>query len=79
VVALAPHNISVATVAPGFVDTDMSAEDLRSPLGKQIRARNPFHKVATPEEIAIAVVYMASEAAEWADMAMVDLTGSQLG
>lgn len=78
VYALAPHNISVATVAPGFVDTDMSAEDLSSPLGKQIRARNPFHKVATPEEIAIAVVYMASDAAEWVSTAMVDLTGSQL-
>jgi 3-oxoacyl-[acyl-carrier protein] reductase len=75
---LAPHNISVATVAPGFVNTDMSAEDLRSPRGKELRAGNPFQKVATPEEIAIAVVYMASDAAEWASMAMVDLTGSYL-
>lgn len=76
--ALGRHNISVATVAPGFVDTDMSAEDLRSPLGKVIRARNPFNKVATPEDIATAVVYMASDAAEWASTAVVDLTGSQL-
>lgn len=76
--SIAPYNISVATIAPGFVNTDMSAEDLRSPRGKEIRARNPFQKVATPEEIAAAVVYMASDAARWASTAMVDLTGSYI-
>ncbi len=32
-VALAPHDISVVTVAPGWVDTDMAQETLASPQG----------------------------------------------
>jgi 3-oxoacyl-[acyl-carrier protein] reductase len=74
--ALASYGISVATVAPGYVLTDMAAEDLNSPRGDEIRAQSPFHRVATPEEIAAAVVYLASDDAEWASGAILDLNGA---
>jgi NAD(P)-dependent dehydrogenase (short-subunit alcohol dehydrogenase family) len=74
--ALAPHGISVATVAPGYVLTDMAAEDLNSPRGDEIRAQSPFNRVATPEEIAAAAVYLASDDAEWASGAILDLNGA---
>jgi 3-oxoacyl-[acyl-carrier protein] reductase len=74
--ALASYGISVATVAPGYVLTDMAAGDLNSPRGEAIRAQSPFNRVATPEEIAAAVVYLASEAAEWASGAILDLNGA---
>ena len=68
--------ISVATVAPGYVLTDMAAGDLNSPRGDEIRAQSPFNRVATPEEIAAAVVYLASDDAEWASGAILDLNGA---
>jgi 3-oxoacyl-[acyl-carrier protein] reductase len=74
--ALAPYGISVATVAPGYVLTDMAADDLYSPRGEEIRAQSPFNRVATPEEIAAAVVYLASDDAEWASGAILDLNGA---
>jgi 3-oxoacyl-[acyl-carrier protein] reductase len=74
--ALAPHGISVATVAPGYVLTDMAAGDLDSARGDEIRAQSPFNRVATPEEIAAAVVYLASDDAEWASGAILDLNGA---
>ena len=74
--ALAPFGISVATVAPGYVETEMAAADLNSPRGEEIRAQSPFNRVATPEEIAAAVVYLASDAAEWASGAILDLNGA---
>ena len=74
--ALAPFGIAVSTVAPGFVETDMAAEILNSEQGEQIRAQSPFNRVATPEEIAAAVVYLASEQAEWASGAILDLNGA---
>jgi 3-oxoacyl-[acyl-carrier protein] reductase len=74
--ALAPLGISVATVAPGYVDTEMAAEDLNSARGDEIRAQSPFNRVATPEEIAAAVVYLASDQAEWASGAVLDLNGA---
>jgi 3-oxoacyl-[acyl-carrier protein] reductase len=75
-IALAPHGITVATVAPGFVDTDMAASHLASPAGDAIRAQSPFQRVAEPEEIAAAVMYLASPQAEWASGAILDLNGA---
>ena len=74
--ALAPFGISVATVAPGYVETEMAAADLTSGRGEQIRAQSPFNRVAAPEEIAAAVVYLASDQAEWASGAILDLNGA---
>ena len=75
-VALAPHGITVASVAPGFVATDMTTELLATPAGDVIRAQSPFGRVATVEEIAAAVVYLASPEAEWVSGAVLDLNGA---
>jgi 3-oxoacyl-[acyl-carrier protein] reductase len=74
--ALAPFGIAVASVAPGFVETAMARPDLDSARGEEIRAQSPFNRVATTEEIAAAVVYLASEQAEWASGAVLDLNGA---
>ncbi|GIH62745.1 MULTISPECIES: SDR family NAD(P)-dependent oxidoreductase [Microbispora] len=75
-IALAPLGIAVATVAPGFVETDMTDEHLKAPRGDEIRAQSPFGRVARPEEIAAAVLYLASPDAEWASGTIVDLNGA---
>ena len=74
--ALAPFGIAVASVAPGFVETAMARADLDSARGEEIRAQSPFNRVATTGEIAAAVVYLASEQAEWASGAVLDLNGA---
>ena len=75
-VALAPHGITVASVAPGYVATDMTVEELATAAGDVIRAQSPFGRVATVEEIAAAVVYLASPEAEWVSGAVLDLNGA---
>jgi NAD(P)-dependent dehydrogenase (short-subunit alcohol dehydrogenase family) len=75
-VALAPHNITVSAVAPGFVQTDMAAAHLQGESGAAIRAQSPFGRVAEPEEIAAAVLYLASPEAVWASGAILDLNGA---
>ncbi|MBX7265688.1 SDR family oxidoreductase [Micromonospora sp. Llam7] len=75
-VALAPYGIAVATVAPGFVETDMTNEYLKAPRGAAIRAQSPFDRVARPEEIAAAVHWLASTEAEWASGTIIDLNGA---
>jgi 3-oxoacyl-[acyl-carrier protein] reductase len=74
--ALAPRGIAVTAVAPGYVETEMAREHLESPRGDEIRAQSPFRRVARPEEIAAAVVWLASPEAEWASGAVVDLNGA---
>lgn len=75
-VALAPHGISVATLAPGFIATDMAQPLLEGPEGAGVRAQSPFDRVATPEEVASALVALADPAAEWVSGAVVDFNGA---
>ncbi|TYC21498.1 SDR family oxidoreductase [Micromonospora sp. MP36] len=74
--ALAPHGISVSTVAPGFVRTPMAKPYLEAPGGDAIRAQSPFGRVGEPDEIAAAVFYLASDKAGWASGAVLDLNGA---
>jgi 3-oxoacyl-[acyl-carrier protein] reductase len=74
--ALGGDGIAVSTVAPGFVETDMGNEWLKSPRGPEIRAQSPFDRVARTEEVAAAVLYLASAEAEWASGAILDLNGA---
>jgi len=74
--ALAPHRIAVATVAPGWAETDMAAESLAGPKGDKIRAESPFGRVATPADVASAVLYLASPEAEFASGTTIDVNGA---
>jgi NAD(P)-dependent dehydrogenase (short-subunit alcohol dehydrogenase family) len=73
---LAPHNIFVGVVAPGFVDTDMAARYLDTPRGDEIRAQSPLGRVAKPEEVALAVLFLAAEGTEFMTGAIIDVNGA---
>ena len=81
--ALAPHGIAVTTIAPGFVATDRAAA-LNGPEGAAVRAQSPFDRVATPHEVAAAIVgnlaaaivALADPLAEWASGAVLDFNGA---
>jgi len=75
-IALAPQNISVTCVAPGFVQTEMAREVLDGPGGDAVRAQSPFGRVARPEEVAAAVVWLASPAARFSTGTIVDVNGA---
>jgi len=58
---LVNEKIRVNCVAPGWVATDMSNPTLRSPDAGKYLAEIPMRRAATPEEIAGAIVFMASD------------------
>lgn len=63
---LASAGIYVNAVAPGWVDTDMSAEALQDPKsGEEIRRTIPMGRVGTPEEIAAPILFLCSEYASF--------------
>jgi NAD(P)-dependent dehydrogenase (short-subunit alcohol dehydrogenase family) len=63
-------------VAPGFVETDMAREVLDGPRGDAIRADSPFGRVARPEEVAEAVVFMATRKFKFGSGAIIDINGA---
>ncbi len=73
---LAPHNIYVMAVAPGFVEGGMATADLEGPRGDAIRAQSPLGRVARPEEVAHVVRFLAAPGSEWMIGAVVDLNGA---
>ncbi len=74
--ALAPQNIYVFAIAPGFVETDMAAQLLEGPEGDQIRAQSPLGRVARPEEVAHTVAFLACPGSEFLTGAIVDVNGA---
>jgi 3-oxoacyl-[acyl-carrier protein] reductase len=61
---LAPRNIRVNAVAPGFIETDMTHE--LTPEQKETFLKTiPLGRMGKPEEIAEAVVYLASPASQY--------------
>jgi 3-oxoacyl-[acyl-carrier protein] reductase len=74
--ALGPHGIAVTAVAPGFVETDMAAEALAGERGAARRAESPRGRVATAEEVAAAVLFLASPEAELTSGTVLDVNGA---
>jgi 3-oxoacyl-[acyl-carrier protein] reductase len=74
--ALGPHGIAVTAVAPGFVETDMAADALAGERGDGRRAESPFGRVATAEEVAAAVLFLASPEAELTSGTVLDVNGA---
>jgi 3-oxoacyl-[acyl-carrier protein] reductase len=74
--ALGPHRIAVTTVAPGWTVTDMAADTLAGPRGDDIRGESPLGRVAEPEDVARAVLYLASPGAEMASGTVIDVNGA---
>jgi 3-oxoacyl-[acyl-carrier protein] reductase len=59
-VELAPRKITVNAVAPGVIDTEMS-EQVRELAGDEVRQRILLRRFGTPQEIAYAVWFLASD------------------
>jgi 3-oxoacyl-[acyl-carrier protein] reductase len=73
---LAPYNIGVMAVAPGFVETEMAQSLLDSPKGDAIRQQSPLNRVARPEEVAQTVLFLAAEQSLFLTGGIVDVNGA---
>jgi NAD(P)-dependent dehydrogenase (short-subunit alcohol dehydrogenase family) len=74
--ALAPHNVFVYVVAPGFVDTERVAWKVHGPDGDAIRNQSPLKRVARPDEVARTVLFLASEGTDFLTGCIVDINGA---
>ncbi len=60
----AKHGVTVNSVAPTFVETDLTRERLQNPESRTfVLGKIPCGRLATPEDVAHAVVFLASDEA----------------
>ncbi|RMZ90337.1 hypothetical protein DV736_g2428, partial [Chaetothyriales sp. CBS 134916] len=77
-VELAPHNIRVNTISPGFVDSEMTrsvraTKSMRE--GEQMWLSPPMQRLSTQDDLTGAVVYLLSDAARHTTAADIPITG----
>lgn len=72
--AQGPHGITANAVCPGWVETDMAREALAE-RGDAIRAEIPLGRVATPEEVADAVLFLVSSMGAYCNGVALPLNG----
>ena len=71
---VATRGVTVNTVAPGFISTPM-VDDLAKSMGERIMSRIPIGRIGLPEEVASAVVYLASDEASYVTGATIHVNG----
>lgn len=74
--ALGPHGITVHSVAPGFVETAMARPHLQGEAGEAVKRQSPLERVATVMDVANAIAYLASPAAEFTTGCILDINGA---
>src|SRR5579872_881266 len=65
--------VSIA-IAPGFIETDMAAEELER-RRSEVEAEIPGRRIGTPEEVAAIVEFFCSGAGDYANGATIDVNG----
>jgi 2-dehydro-3-deoxy-D-gluconate 5-dehydrogenase len=64
-IELAPHNIQVNCIAPGWIETAMTAAVHKMPLYDEVLSRTPAGRWGQPDELAGTAVYLASHASDF--------------
>jgi 3-oxoacyl-[acyl-carrier protein] reductase len=76
---LAPHNILVNCVAPGWVETDMSAQVTKNPSAlRKVNAGLPLRRFAKAEEIAMPILFLASPMASYITGEILNVNGGNV-
>ena len=74
-IELAPFGIQVNAIAPGWIETDMTAPLKPSPLYQEIITRTPAGRWGNPDELSGTAVYLASRASNFVTGATICVDG----
>jgi 2-dehydro-3-deoxy-D-gluconate 5-dehydrogenase len=74
-IELAPFNIQVNAIAPGWIETDMTAPVKTTPQNQEIITRTPAGRWGNPDECAGTAVFLASRASDFVTGATICVDG----
>jgi 2-deoxy-D-gluconate 3-dehydrogenase len=74
-IELAPHNVQVNAIVPGWIESDMTAPIKSRPFYNEILMRTPAGRFGTPAECGGAAVFLASHASDFVTGATIFVDG----
>ena len=74
-IELAPHNVQVNAIVPGWIETDMTVGAQSGAMFNEIIMRTPAGRFGKPEEMAGAAVFLASHASDFVTGSIVHVDG----
>jgi NAD(P)-dependent dehydrogenase (short-subunit alcohol dehydrogenase family) len=72
---LARHRILVNALAPGFIETDLNRDYLRSEAGERLERRIPLRRFGRPQDLDGAMLLLASPAGAYINGAVITVDG----
>lgn len=75
---LARHGVRVNCVWPSTILTDRLQETIPEDRKEQMTAMHPLGRLGTPEDVALAVLFLASESSSWITGVTLDAAGGQI-
>ncbi len=77
-IELAPHNIQVNAILPGWYGTEMTSDEVGTPLGEEIRRKTPAGRWGKVEDLVGAAVFLASAASSFVTGVGIPVDGGYL-
>lgn len=77
-IELAPHDIQVNAILPGWYETDMTQDEIGTTRGEEIRRKTPAGRWGNPEDLIGAAVFLASDASAFVTGAALPVDGGYL-
>ncbi len=77
-VELAPRDVTVNSVAPGWVDTEMTAGALAGDVRSRVNAAIPLGRVASPDDIAGPILFLCSPLARHVTGEILNVNGGSV-
>ena len=71
----AKYNINANAISPGLIETEMSAKELETEAGKKKVAGIPLGRLGTPEEVAKAAIFLASDNSAYITGQVINING----
>jgi 3-oxoacyl-[acyl-carrier protein] reductase len=75
---LGPFNIRVNCIAPETILTEKSDAQIPAAQKAQLVANHPIRRLGTPDDVAEAALYLASESASWVSGVVLDVAGGSV-
>jgi 3-oxoacyl-[acyl-carrier protein] reductase len=73
-----PHGVRVNCIAPETILTERNLERIPPAVQEQLRGTHPIRRLGTPEDVAEAAGFLASESSAWITGVTVDVAGGSV-